>query len=203
MIIDLEMQQAQTKNTIRSFFLGGLLPVIIFTVIEEYWGTTWGLVAGMVFGVGEMTFEYVKERKISPITLGGNALLIVLGIVALWAKEGIWFKLQPAIMEFVFAILLIGSFFMKKSFLIAMAKRQQPGLPVHAEVWMHGLTFRLGLFFLLQTALAVWSAISWSTTAWALLKGLGVPVSMVIYLIVEVAVQRRRVLSHRADHESP
>lgn len=197
------MQQTQNKNAIRSFFFGGLLPVIAFTVIEEYWGTTWGLLSGMIFGVGEMTFEYWKERKISPITLGGNALLIVLGVIALWAKEGIWFKLQPAIMEFVIALLLLGSFFMKKSFLISMARRQQPGLPVHAEVWMHGLTFRLGVFFLLQSALAVWSAMSWSTTAWALLKGIGVPASMVLYLIVEVVVQRRRVLARRPEKNSP
>ncbi len=35
---------------------------------------------------------------------------------------------------------------------------------------MNGLTVRCGFFFAIHTGLAVWAALDWSTTAWALLK---------------------------------
>ena len=38
------------KAQAASFFFAGLLPVIAFTLIEEYYGTVAGLIAGMVFG---------------------------------------------------------------------------------------------------------------------------------------------------------
>ena len=48
----------EQKKILRSFLLGGLLPVIAFSVIEDRFGTVWGLIAGMVFGGGEIIWEW-------------------------------------------------------------------------------------------------------------------------------------------------
>jgi hypothetical protein len=47
----------------RSLLLGGLLPVVAYTIVEAVWGTIWGLVAGK-YG-GAITFA------------GGRALLLI------------------------------------------------------------------------------------------------------------------------------
>ena len=49
------LESPPQASPLRALLLGGLLPVIAFTVIEEVYGTLWGLIAGMVFGVGIST----------------------------------------------------------------------------------------------------------------------------------------------------
>lgn len=176
------------------FFFGGLLPVIAFTVIEETHGVMAGLIAGMIFGVGEIGFELYKYRKIQKITLIGNGLLLGLGAISLISSEGIWFKLQPAIMEALFALVLWGSVLLKKSLLVYLAEQQGQAFPDILKSKMSGLTFRMGLFFALHAALATWAAFAWSTSNWALLKGVGLTVSFVVYLVIEGYFLRRSVI---------
>lgn len=173
-----------------AFLFGGLLPVIAFTVIEEKWGTVAGLVAGMVFGVGEIIYELIKHKKVSLITWIGNGLLLGLGGISLISEDGIWFKLQPALFEYGFFLFLIGSWLFKKPFLVLMIEKQNPTAPAFLKQRMNGMTFRLSLFFLVHGLLATWAAFSWSTENWALLKGIGLTVSMIVYMALEVVVAR-------------
>jgi intracellular septation protein len=177
------------KTQALAFFFGGLLPVIAFTVIEEKWGTIAGLVAGMVFGLGEIIYELIKHKKVSLITWIGNGLLLGLGAISLISEDGIWFKLQPALFEYGFFVFLAGSWLLKKPFLVLMLEKQNPTAP-DLKQRMSGMTFRLGLFFLAHGLLATWAAFYWSTESWALLKGVGLTVSMIVYMALEIVVAR-------------
>jgi intracellular septation protein len=182
------------SQAFRSFLIGGLLPVIAFTVIEEKYGTLAGIIAGMVFGLGEIAWEWYSARKVSGITLGGNIALLILGAISLIANEGIWFKLQPSIMEALFALVLFGTHFMRKPLLLQLAKKQGQQIPPHLEPALTRLGLRLGCFFLLHAGLAAWAALYWSTRAWALLKGVGFTVSLLVYMLVEMYFIRRSAL---------
>jgi intracellular septation protein len=171
---------------LKSLFWGGLLPVIAFTVIEDQYGTVAGIFAGLFFGLGEVVYELWSERKVSAITLVGNGMLLVLGGLSLISEDGIWFKLQPAIFEVFFALGLWVSLLLKKNILLLMAEKQGQVFPDFLKQKMNGLAFRLGIFFALQAALATWAAFAWSTQAWALLKGVGLTVSFVLWLVIEV-----------------
>ena len=173
-----------------SLFFGGLLPVIAFTLIEDNYGTFAGIIAGLVFGAGEVIYEFIKERKVSAITWIGNGMLLSLGIISLVSEDGIWFKLQPAIIEVFFAIFLWGSLLLKKNILLVMAEKQGQVFPDQLKTKMNGMTFRLGIFFMIQAALATWAAFYWSTQAWALLKGVGLTVSLIIWMTAEILLIR-------------
>lgn len=189
---------------LRAALLGGLIPVLVFTFVEEYYGTLWGLIAGMVFGVGELIWEKVKQGKIDKITWLGNGLILVLGGVSLFTQEGVWFKLQPSILESVMGVLCVGSVLLGKPFLTAMATKQ--GTLRHApesvrpllEAQFKGLTLRFGIFFLLHAALAAYAAFYWSTRAWMILKGVGFTVSLLVYGLIEVLFMRRRMARQAA-----
>lgn len=186
------------KAQAASLFFAGLLPVIAFTLIEEYYGTMAGLIAGMIFGVGEITYELIKYKTVQKMTWIGNGMLLILGGLSLISSEGLWFKLQPALMEGLFALILWGSVLAGKPLLSYLAKQQGHALPEMIEFRMRGITIRSGLFFAIHTSLAVWAALAWSTTSWALLKGLGLTLSFILYLLLEGLLLRRAVLkSHR------
>lgn len=184
---------ARARGGALQLFFGGILPVIAFTVIEEKYGTVAGLVAGMAFGAGEIAYELIRHKKVSKITWFGNGMLLALGAVSLVTNEGIWFKLQPAILEAVFAAGFIGSLFLRKNLLEWLMKAQGAELPPLLQPFLDGLCFRVGLFFLAHAALATHAAYNWSTEAWALLKGVGFMGSFVVYLFFEGLYIRSRV----------
>lgn len=177
-----------------ALLFGGLLPVILFTVIEEKYGTVAGLIAGMIFGVGEIIYELIRYRKVQIITWIGNGMLLGLGAVSLFTVDGIWFKMQPAILEFLFFVILAGSWLIKKPFLKMMMEKQNPNLPEPVKENLSGLTLRLSFFFLLHAVLATYAAFYWSTEAWAILKGVGLTVSMIVYMVIETLLLRRKIL---------
>lgn len=194
------------RRVLQSFLLGGIIPVVAFTVIEDRYGIVWGLVAGMVFGLGEIIYEWVTQRRVDPMTLGGNGLILVLGGVSLVTQEGVWFKLQPSLIEAAMAAALWVSVALGKPLLVSVLRKQlalqtgplAPGAapPEVAPVLQRalgGMTLRVGLFFAAHAALAAWAALHWSTQAWAMLKGVGFTVSMIVYMVVESLVLRYRV----------
>ena len=176
-----------------SLFFGGLLPVIAFTVIDDQYGPLWGTVAGMIFGLGEIIFEKVRHKKVSTVTWVGNAMILALGGISIISQDGIWFKLQPALFEAFFAIILWGSILIKKPFLPMMAEKQGAVINPVVKPLMTGMTLRLGFFFAAHAALATWAALEWTTAQWALLKGVGLMVSFFVYLGFELFYVRHQV----------
>lgn len=187
------MTSSGKKKQALALFFGGLLPIIAFTVIEEKYGIIAGLIAGMVFGVGEIIYEYVTVKKVSTITWIGNGLILGLGGISLVFNEGIWFKLQPAILEYGFFVFLIGSWVMKKPFLKLMIEKQNPDAPDFVKARLSGMTLRLSFFMLAHALLATWAAFYWTTEAWVFLKGIGLTVSMVIYMALEILWARQKL----------
>lgn len=181
------------KSQAIGLFFGGLLPVIAFTVIEEKYGVIAGLIAGMVFGFGEIIYELIKYKKVNTITWIGNSLLIGLGAISLISTEGLWFKLQPAIFEFGFFTFLLGSWILKKPFMTLMIEKQNPTAPEFLKNAMSGITLRLSFFFLAHAIIATYAAIYWSTESWAILKGVGLTVSMILYMVIEILWIRKKI----------
>lgn len=183
----------QAKQQALALFFGGLLPVIAFTVIEDQYGVVAGLIAGMVFGVGEIIYEIIRHKKVSGMTWAGNGLLLGLGGISLISQDGIWFKLQPALFEFAFGVILLGSSILKKPFLLMMIEKQNPSLPAEIKEKFKGINLRCSFFFFFHAILATYAAFYWSSWAWAMLKGAGLMGSFFVYLALEIIVIRRSI----------
>ncbi len=147
----------------------------------------------MIFGVGEILWELYSEKKVSGITLASNAMILALGGVSLFTQEGIWFKMQPAIMEAVFAIVLVISWLIKKPILLKLIEAQQKkqqdqamNIPDVLKNGLSGMTLRTGVFFAVHATLAVHAALYWSNESWALLKGVGLTISFILYMFGEM-----------------
>lgn len=188
---------------LRSFLLGGLLPIVIYTILEEKVGSGWALIFGMTFGALEILYEAIRYKKVQAITWIGNGLLIGMGGIALITHEGIWFRLQPALLEAGMGLVCWVSCGLKKPLLVVMSEKQMdfktadPVLVGIIKKRFTGMTWRLGLFFLVHAALATYAAFYWSTSAWALLKGVGLTVSLIVVLGLEVYFLRRVLYGNR------
>jgi intracellular septation protein len=112
------------KNAVRLFLLGGALPIVVFAVVEQIYGTLGGVIAGLVFGGGEIAWELLKSKRVQGITLLSNFLVLVLGLLSLWENDGIFFKMQPAIFMLVFAGVFLVSSMLGRPFLLEMTRQQ-------------------------------------------------------------------------------
>ena len=190
----------------RTIIFGGVIPVVLFTVIEETYGIVAGLIAGMIFGVSEIAFELWRYRKVEVMTWVGNGLILFLGSISLFLSEGIWFKLQPAIMETLFGLALLGSVIVGKPLLVLLAEKQGSLNQVPKEhhdkirAGFGGLTLRMSFFLLVHACLATWAALYWSTRAWAILKGVGFTVSLVLYMVFEAFYLKRQLKPAARNH---
>lgn len=178
------------RTAFRNLLLGGVLPIAAFAVVEQIYGTVGGVIAGLAFGGAEVAWELWKQGKVQGITLLSNGLILVLGLLSLWEEDGTFFKMQPAIFMLVMAGVFLVSSMLGKPFLVEAAKKQNPDLPPFVLDRFRGVNVRVGIFFIALAALSVWSALYWSTAAWATLKGIGLPVLLGVYLLVEVVLIR-------------
>jgi intracellular septation protein len=172
--------------------VASLLPVIAFAIVEEIYGTKVGLVAGVVLAIAELTYEWKTLGRPQGITIVANLLVLVLGGLSLYESNATFFKLQPAVLVFVFAGLLIGSSILKRPFLVELMKKQRPDLNEMGAELLRGLNLRLGIALLFAGLVGVYAAFYWPTAWWATYKAIGVPVFVILYMLLDVAVWKRR-----------
>lgn len=169
-----------------------LIPVILFTVAEEWGGLVWALVLSVLYAVGEILWEWVSYRKVAGLTLFSNGMVVGLSVISYYTQDGFWFKLQPALLEMAMAAVLLGTSFLGRPLLLTMLEQQKTIPSPEMEVFFRGLNKRMGAFFLFQAALAAYAGFYWSTEVWAFLKSVGVLLMMVLYMLIEIYFLRRR-----------
>jgi isopentenyldiphosphate isomerase/intracellular septation protein A len=153
--------------------LPGLLPLIIFLIVDEIWGTKAGLIIAIIFGFAELIIILLKERRLDWFIIFDTGLLILLGAVSLISENEIFFKLKPALINVIFCVIIGLSAFSSKNLIMLYSKRYVKDLPDDSRLYdeMRN-TFRMIFWlFLLHTVLIIYSAFFMSKAAWAFISG--------------------------------
>jgi len=162
-----------SKNELIKNFSIGFLPIVIFLIAEMYFGVVIGIIVALIFGVAEFIFLYIKNNKVEKFIIFDIGLLIVFGSVSLLLENDFFFKIKPAVFEFILVVVLAIHGFTDKPVLLMMGKRYLPKMefqPAQLQV-MKTLTQIMTIVFLIHTILIVWSAWYWSKEAWAFISG--------------------------------
>jgi len=178
----------------------GLVPVIIFWFVEDKFGTVWGLIAAIVWAIGECIYEYAKTRKVEGLTLFSTGLVVVLGGVGAILDKSILFKFQPVIMEVVFAGILVWGGRAGEPLLLKMAKKTRPEIftnqnPLLLESqlrMMKRLTRNLITVLLIHSILLSYVAVKGSTGQWAFWKGIGFNAFVLLWAFSEFLIMRQK-----------
>ena len=68
--------------------LPGLIPLLIFILADEIWGTMVGLYVALGVGIAEFLFYFIKDKIIDRFILLDTLLLLLLGAVSIAFKNG-------------------------------------------------------------------------------------------------------------------
>ncbi len=161
------------KSSLLRDMLPGLLPLLVFIIADEIWGTIIGLYVAIGFGIVEFLITYIRSRKVEKFILFDVGLLIVLGLVSLLLENDIFFKLKPVVIEGILLIIIGFSGYGRKNYILEMSGRfmKDKKLPDSAIIKLNSTLRILFLIILVHVILVLFSVFFMSTRAWGFISG--------------------------------
>jgi isopentenyldiphosphate isomerase/intracellular septation protein A len=161
------------KMALLKNFTIGFIPLVIFIIADEIFGLKTALIVAVGTGIIEFVYYYIRFRQVEKFVAFDVFLLLVFATVSLLLENELFFKLKPAFIEFILAILLAIHAFSNKPLLIMMGKRFLKGIQFDEKQLslLRSISRILLLIVLLHTALIVYAAYFMSKEAWAFISG--------------------------------
>ena len=184
----------------------GFLPLLIFIAADAFWGTRIGLMVAVAVGILELIISFIKERIVDKFILLDVGLIIVLGMISIILENEIFFKLKPALIEFIFCIILGVSIFSPVNVMLLMSRRYMKNIQL-GEAQMAQLNKSLRamfVIFLLHTASIIYSAFFMSKQAWAFISGGLFYILFAVYFVFELVrnkLKKKQWQDQYADEE--
>jgi isopentenyldiphosphate isomerase/intracellular septation protein A len=160
------------KDLLKNFTIG-FIPLLIFIIADELFGTQIGLIIAIAVGIVEFGYYYFRHGRIESFILFDVGLIIALGTVSILLDNDIFFKLKPALIELILAVLLAVHAFSNKPLLLMMGKRFFDKMPINdlQMQMMQKMTRLLFFVVIIHVGLVTYSAYYMSKEAWAFISG--------------------------------
>ena len=170
------------KSALIKKMLIGLIPLLAFIIADEVFGTQIGLIVAIIIGIGQLIYFYIKDRKIEKFVLMDTALILVLGGISLISHNDLFFKIKPALIEFILVVILGISAYSPKNIVLQMQKRYTGDIELN-ENQLAQIRSNLKLMFFIMfihAILIVYAAFYMSTEAWGFIS------TALFYIIVGI-----------------
>jgi isopentenyldiphosphate isomerase/intracellular septation protein A len=160
------------KDLFKNFTIG-FIPLLIFIIADELFGTRIGLIIAIAVGIAEFAYYYFTHGRVEKFILFDVGLIIALGSVSIILDNEIFFKLKPALIELILAILLGIHAFSNKPLLLMMGKRFFDKMSINdlQMQLMRKMTRLLFFVVIVHVGLVIYSAYYLSKEAWAFISG--------------------------------
>ena len=177
--------------------LPGLIPLFIFILADEIWGTEVGLYVALGFGVAEFLFYFIKDKTADKFILLDTALLLLMGGISIVLENDIFFKIKPALIEVILLSVIGFSLWGPKNLLMTMSKRYMGEInldPEQEKMMRHNM---LALFWITAAhiLLVLFSAAYMSKEAWVFISGVLLYIlygAYFLYLFLKIRINNRR-----------
>ena len=153
--------------------LPGFIPLFVFIIADEYWGMKVGIAVALLIGLGEMGYTWIRAKRLDRFVFLDTALLVALSGISVLLENEIFFKLKPALIESILAVILAVSVYSPVDIIGTMTRKYMKGVemsPAQEAIFKRNLR---NLFYIvvLHTALVYYSAFFMSKEAWAFISG--------------------------------
>ena len=174
--------------------LPGFIPLFVFIVADEIWGTKIGLFVAVGVGVAEMLWVGIKEKRFDKFILFDTLLLVVLGAVSILLDNDIFFKLKPGLIELILVAVLAVSAFSSVNIIGLMGQRYLKDTQFN-EAQMQQMRKSLkSLFYIFtgHTLLVFYATFFMSKEAWAFISGGLFYILFGVYFLIELFRQKKK-----------
>jgi isopentenyldiphosphate isomerase/intracellular septation protein A len=174
--------------------LPGFIPLFVFIVADEIWGTKIGLFVAVGAGILELSWVGLKDKRFDKFILFDTLLLVALGAVSIVLENDIFFKLKPGLIELILVAVLGISAFSKINIIGLMGQRYMKGTTINDTqlTQMRKSLKYLFYMFTAHTFLVFYAAFFMSKEAWAFISGGLFYILFGVYFLVELFRQKRK-----------
>ena len=174
--------------------LPGFIPLFVFILADEIWGTKIGLFVAVGVGVAEMLWVGFKEKRFDKFILFDTLLLVVLGAVSIFLDNDIFFKLKPGLIELILVAVLAVSAFSSVNIIGLLGQRYLKDTQFNEAQMLQMRKSLKNLFFIFaaHTLLVFYSTFFMSKTAWAFISGGLFYILFGVYFLIELYRQKRK-----------
>ncbi len=153
--------------------LPGFLPLFVFILADEIWGTQVGLIVAIASGIAELAWYWIKDRKFDKFILLDTSLIVVLGGISILLDNDVFFKIKPALIGVLMCAILGISVFTPSNILLNMSRRYMKGMELNDKQYQQFRKSMRAMFwiFSVYTALVFYSVWFMSDAAWAFISG--------------------------------
>ncbi len=185
---------ANKKLALAGKLLPGMLPLLLFVVVELVWGTTAGLAAALALGVVQLFWFWLREQRIDKFVLGDVGFLIVLGGLAILFDNALLFKLKPVFIGGAMLLLIGYSAFSDHNLVMLMSQRYFRGFIAGPfESWLMQQMLKVFFWLLAAHTLLTLDAALWMPHAWwAAISGPGFYAVVALMLAISWFINKQR-----------
>ncbi len=174
--------------------LPGFIPLFVFILVDEIWGTKTGLFVAIGVGIAEMLWVAIKEKRFDKFILFDTLLLVILGAVSILLDNDIFFRLKPGLIELILVTVLAVSAFSPVNIIGLMGQRYLKDAKF-SEIQMKQMRISLKYLFYIfaaHTILVFYSTFYMSKGAWAFISGGLFYILFGVYFLFELYRQKRK-----------
>ncbi|HML42459.1 MAG TPA: septation protein A [Hyphomicrobium zavarzinii] len=171
-------------------FLVELGPLVVFFIVNSRAGIFWGTGCFIAATAASLIASRFLFGRVPVMPLVSGVVVLVFGGLTLWLQDELFIKLKPTIVNSIFAAVLFGGLFFKKSLLSYLFGDV---FSLDDEGWRK-LTFRWACFFVF---LAILNEFAWrllTTDQWVTFKVFGIMPITMAFAISQVGLLQRHAL---------
>lgn len=178
-----------------SMFWMGILPLVVFVIVDSFAGVQAGMIAAIILAVAEAIFTYFYFGEIDSVTWLSLALVLALAAVTYFTNNTMFIKLQPVALGAVVGLVLLVSYMIGKPLLLTMSQKYQSFFPPQVQMILEQpkvqrqlqlLTLTSGIMTLAHAGLTAYAAMKMSNWWWLGIRGIG----YYIFLFAAVVLAR-------------
>ena len=180
------------KPSLLRDLIPGLLPLLIFIIADELWGTIIALYIAIGIGFVELVFTYLRSGRFEKFILVDIGLLTILGLVSVLFENEIFFKLKPFFIEGLLLVLIGVSGFGRRNYILEMSGRYLKSMKIHesAAIKLSKSLKILFLIILAHATLVLFSVFFMSTRAWGFISCVLFYLLLGAYFLYEIVSSR-------------
>lgn len=171
------------------YFLLSFIPAVAYWLLETYFTLEIALIGGILLGIIEMILEKCFTGHVHTLSKVNLSLIVVLGAISLFAKEGVWFRLQPTFTGVGVASFLILKKLQGHSLMLDMVKDMGQTPPLSEETYKT-IEWHMTIFLLAFAAWMARVAIYESTARWLFWKTGGFYMAFAVFMVLEMIFLR-------------
>ena len=162
--------------------LFGLLPLLLFVIMDSFFGPKVGIITAGVAAIAELILSYSLFQSVDALTLGSVFLVLVMGYTAWKMKNPTIFKMQPVVMGLAMAFVLIISYTIDQPILTLLITKYKDHMPEEFTARFMGpqskrfldlATLYGGWAILAQAGLVAWAALKLNNWWWIAFRAVG------------------------------